>query len=66
MLRYPAQAVKSLEQSGLTETEFLARGDDDLPEYVHSAGHSDVNGVILSPYYRAAIGSEDVPVFRLP
>lgn len=63
VLRYPAQAVKSLEQSGLTETEFLARGDDDLPEYVHSAGHSDVNGVILSPYYRAAIGSEDVPVY---
>ncbi|MBQ6569175.1 MAG: hypothetical protein IJL87_02855, partial [Clostridia bacterium] len=63
VLRLPCEAVKTLEQNGLAESEYLARGDYSQPEYVVNAGHTDVNGVIISPYYSAKIGGEDVPVY---
>ena len=63
VLEFPAEAVKTLEEAGLTEAELLARGSDELPEYVQSAGHPDMGGLICSPYYTARIGEMAVPVY---
>lgn len=63
VLEYPAEAVRTLEEVGLTEQELIDRGSDELPEYVQSGGHSDVNGLIVSPYYTARIGDMPVPVY---
>lgn len=62
-LEYPAEAITTLEQAGLTEKEFTERLSAKLPEYVQSGGHEDVGGVIVSPYYTAKIGDIDIPVY---
>lgn len=62
-LKYPAEAVKTLEEAGLTEKEFLARANDDGELYDNAQGYSDVNGLIVSPYYTAKIGDTQIPVY---
>ncbi len=62
-LQYPREAVISLEEAGLTEHEFTGRASATLPEYVQSGGYDDIGGVIVSPYYTAKIGGEDIPVY---
>jgi len=62
-LEYPAQAVMTLEQAGLTEEEFVNRVSAELPEYVQSGGYDDIGGIIISPYYTARIAGKDVPVY---
>lgn len=62
-LQYPSEAVKSLEEVGLTETEFTERASAELAEYVQSGGYDDIGGVIVSPYYTAQIGGKDIPVY---
>lgn len=63
VLEYPTEAVKTLEEWGLTEEEVTARADDDKPPYVGPQGYDDINGVIVSPYYTAKIDNRDIPVY---
>ncbi len=63
VLEYPHEAVKTLEEWGLTEEEVTSRADDNKPPYVGPQGYDDINGVIVSPYYTAKIGSRDIPVY---
>ena len=62
-LKYPDEAIVTLEQVGLTEKEFTERASAQLPEYVQSGGYDDVGGVIVSPYYTAKAGGTDIPVY---
>lgn len=62
-LEYPEQAIVSLEEVGLTAEEFTYRASADHAEYVQSGGYDDVGGVIVSPYYTAEIGGNDIPVY---
>ena len=62
-LRYPEEAIMTLENAGLTETEFTERASAEHAEYVQSGGYDDIGGVIVSPYYTAKIGDKDIPVY---
>lgn len=63
MLQYPEEAVKALEELGLTEEELKSRADSDKKLYESAQGCDDVNGIIISPYYTAKIGNKDIPVY---
>lgn len=63
VLEYPAEAVKTLDEWGITEEELKARADADLELHVGSKGHRDINGVVISPYYTAKISDKDIPVY---
>ena len=63
VLEYPAEAVKTLEEWGVTEEELKSRADADLELYEGCQGYDDVNGVVVSPYYTAKIGDRDIPVY---
>ena len=63
VLEYPAEAVKTLEEWGVTEEELKSRADADLELYDGCQGYDDVNGVVISPYYTAKIGDRDIPVY---
>ncbi len=63
VLEYPKEAVKTLEDWGITEEELTSRADDDKPPYVGPQGYEDINGVVISPYYTAKIGNKDIPVY---
>lgn len=63
VLEYPAEAVKTLEEWGITEEELTSRADDNKPPYVGPQGYEDVNGIVISPYYTAKIGEKDIPVY---
>ena len=63
VLEYPAEAVKTLEAWGITEEELKARADSELELYEGNRGYSDINGIIISPYYTAKIGQKDIPVY---
>lgn len=63
VLQYPAEAVKTLEEWGVTEEELKARADSELELYVGNQGYDDINGIIVSPYYTAKISDKDIPVY---
>ncbi len=63
VLRYPDEAVKSLEEWGVTEEELKSRADAEKELYDGCRGYDDVNGVVISPYYTAKIGEKDIPVY---
>lgn len=63
VLTYPAEAVKTLDEWGVTEEELKARADSEPELYIVSQGYDDINGVIISPYYTAKIGETDIPVY---
>lgn len=63
VLEYPKEAVKTLEEWGVTEEELKSRADADKELYIGSQGYDDVNGVVISPYYTAKIGDKDIPVY---
>lgn len=63
VLEYPAEAVKTLEEWGVTEEELKSRADADLELYEGCQGYDDVNGVVVSPYYTAKIGDREIPVY---
>jgi hypothetical protein len=63
ILEYPEEAVKTLEEWGVTEEELKSRADADLELYVACQGYDDVNGIVISPYYTATIGEKDIPVY---
>lgn len=62
-LQYPDEAVVTLEEAGLTESELVGRASAELPEYVQSGGYDDISGVTISPYYTAVIGGQEIPVY---
>ena len=62
-LLYPREAVKTLEEAGLSEKELTERVSAALPEYVQSGGYDDIGGVLISPYYTAKINEKDIPVY---
>ncbi len=62
-LEYPEEAIITLEEAGLTESELVGRASAELPEYVQSGGYDDINGITISPYYTAKIGNTEIPVY---
>lgn len=63
VLQYPAEAVKTLEEWGVSEEELKSRADSEKELYVGCQGYDDVNGIVISPYYTAKISDKDVPVY---
>ncbi len=63
VLVYPEEAVKTLEEWGVTEEDLKARADSEPELYIGSQGYDDINGIIISPYYTAKIGENDIPVY---
>lgn len=63
VLTYPAEAVKTLGEWGVTEEELRSRADADRELYDGCQGYDDVNGIVVSPYYTAKIGDTDIPVY---
>lgn len=62
-LEYPKEAVKTLEEWGVSEEQIKARADAGQVLYADAQGYSDVNGLIVSPYYTARINEADIPVY---
>ena len=62
-LQYPDEAIITLGEAGLTEHELVSRVSAELPEYVQSGGHDDINGITVSPYYTAKVSGEEIPVY---
>ncbi len=62
-LEYPAEAIVTLEEAGLTEQELVGRASAELPEYVQSGGYDDINGITVSPYYTAKVSGTEIPVY---
>lgn len=63
-LEYPAEAVKTVAANGVSVSTLTARADkNDADVYKACQGYSDVNGVVISPYYTAAIEGTDIPVY---
>ncbi len=63
VLEYPKEAVKSLEEWGVTEEELKSRADSEPEAYEGCKGYDDINGIFISPYYTAKIGDKDIPVY---
>lgn len=63
ILEYPKEAVRTLEEWGVTEEELKSRADSEKELYEGSQGYDDINGVVISPYYTAKIGEKDIPVY---
>lgn len=63
ILRYPEEAVKTLEEWGITEEEIKSRADAESEAYEGCKGYDDINGIFISPYYTAKIGDKDIPVY---
>ncbi len=63
-LEYPAQSVKTLEESGLTEEILSDRArDSNGGLYLEAQGYDDVSGIVVSPYYKAKIAGKEIPVY---
>ncbi|MBQ8210057.1 MAG: alpha/beta hydrolase fold domain-containing protein [Clostridia bacterium] len=63
-LEYPAEAVKTIADNNTTVATLTARANknnDDL--YGANQGYSDVNGVVISPYYTASVDGTKIPVY---
>ncbi len=63
VLEYPKEAVKTLDEWGLTVEDLKARAFPDGDLHETCQGYDDVNGVVISPYYTAKIGEKDIPVY---
>ena len=63
VLEYPAEAVRSPDDWGISEEELKSRADSDKELYESAQGYQDVNGVVISPYYTAIIDGKDIPVY---
>ena len=62
-LKYPDEAVKTLEDNGINLETFKNRATEGDGEYGEARGHEDANGVIISPYYSLKINGHSVPVY---
>lgn len=63
VLEYPKEAVKTLEEWGLTVEDLKARAFPDGDLHETCQGYDDVNGVVISPYYTAKIGEKEIPIY---
>lgn len=57
---YPADAVKTLADRGISQTDFLRRASGG--SYTGNAGYSG-SGIILSPYFTVSISGRAVPAY---
>ena len=55
VLHYPEEAVKTLDEWGITVEELKSRADEEKPLYESAQGYQDINGIVISPYYTAKI-----------
>ncbi len=62
-LEYPAEAVKTLEECGLTETSWKSRANAVGEDYSQAQGYTDVNGIVVSPYFTLSVEAKKVPVY---
>ncbi len=62
-LEYPAEAVKTLEEWGITEAEWKSRADAGRELFVEAQGYTDINGIVISPYYTAHVNGTEIPVY---
>lgn len=63
-LEYPAEAIKTPAQIGLSTSQFISRADDDGDElYVNAQGYQDINGIIPSPYFSVHVEKKKIPVY---
>ena len=62
-LQYPAEAVKTLKENGIKEKKYRSRATSGDGEYEECQGYTDVNGVVISPYYTLEINNKSVPVY---
>ncbi len=63
VLEYPKEAVKTLDEWGITAEELKSRADSEPDAYEGGKGYDDINGIFISPYYSARIGDKDIPVY---
>ncbi len=62
-LKYPDEAVKTLKANGISEKKYRSRAVTGDGEYEECQGYSDVNGVVISPYYTLEVNDTSVPVY---
>lgn len=62
-LQYPAEAVKTLKDNKISEKNYRKRAITGDGEYEECQGYTDVNGVVISPYYTLEINDKSVPVY---
>lgn len=63
-LEYPAEAVKTLAANKTTVTTLTSRAKKNEADiYKECQGYSDVNGVVISPYYSATVNGTSIPVY---
>lgn len=62
-LEYPAEAVKTLEEWGISETTWKSRADAEGSDYEQAQGYQDINGIVVSPYFTAYVEGKQVPVY---
>lgn len=63
VLEYPKEAVKTLQEWGITEETLRSRADSEPEAYEGCKGYDDVNGIVISPYYTAKISDKNIPVY---
>lgn len=63
VLEYPKEAVKTLDEWGLTVEDLKSRAFPDGDLHETCQGYEDVNGVVISPYYTAKISDKDIPIY---
>ncbi len=63
VLEYPKEAVKTLDEWGVSEEAVKLRASSKLELYTGAKGYRDMNGVVISPYYTAKIAERDIPVY---
>ncbi len=63
ILKYPEEAVKTIDEWGITVEELKSRADSEPEAYEGCKGYDDINGIFISPYYTAKIGDTDIPVY---
>ncbi len=62
-LEYPAEAVKTLKDWGITEAEWKSRADAVGEVFTQAQGYEDINGIVVSPYYKVYVEGKSVPVY---
>lgn len=62
-LEYPAEAVKSLDEWGISEATWKSRANAEGEVYTQAQGYTDINGIVISPYYTVRIEGKQIPVY---
>lgn len=62
-LEYPTEAVKTLDEWGITADEWKSRADAVGEVYEQAAGYTDINGIVISPYFTAHVEGKEIPVY---